>query len=268
MEYSRIEDPSDPSGNKFVSNQRVVKFYVWVGNPKNRGIQRVTSADLDGFGARPVPQLCAVCHGGHYEGPRRKDGTPDWSPTHGNLHSNLIAFDFRSLTTPKIVLPPATTPVDFKATQQATFKRLNKDMVLASLPGRPIRSLIERMYPGSEVNQNENVQVPGWKKKTGSPSDRDVYRDVVAPSCRTCHYSQDSSDDPTPTKTVLDWDQSSELGQRAAETAIFVCTAQLMPHALITHRRFWLSDAPKQKRILRAFLLDHKVAPANVKTCR
>ena len=27
MEYSRIEDPSNP--NKFVSNQRVVKFYVW-----------------------------------------------------------------------------------------------------------------------------------------------------------------------------------------------------------------------------------------------
>ena len=127
---------------------------------------------------------------------------------------------------------------------------------------------IERMYPGTEVTQNENVQVPGWKKTSGSPSPRDFYRDVVAPSCRTCHYSQDSTQGRSPSPTPTDWDQVSELATFAGSAAAFVCQLQQMPHALITHRRFWLSDHPKQKRLVRLFALAHGVPRAAVKNCR
>jgi cytochrome c5 len=222
----------------------------------------VTSADLDGLGARPVPQLCQVCHGGHFIGASKGDGTPKWTATNANLHSNFIAFDLRGLTT------PVFGGTDFKAAQQAEFKRLNKDMVLSTRPGRSIRSLIERMYPGTEVTQNESVQVPGWKQTSGTPSPRDFYRDVVAPSCRTCHYSQDSSQGGSPSSTQTDWDQVSELAKFADSAAAFVCQLQQMPHALITHRRFWLSDHPKQKRLVRLFALAHGVPKAAVKNCR
>ena len=262
MEFSRIEDKHDPTGKTFVSGKRVVKFFVWGGSPTAVGNQLITAADLDGLGARPVPQLCQVCHGGHFLGATHPDGTPKWTAANADLHSNFIAFDLRGLTT------PVFGGVDYKATQQKTFKRLNKDIVLSTQPGRAIRSLIERMYPGTEVTQNESVQVPGWHKTSGSPSPRDFYRDVIAPSCRTCHYSQDTSTGKSPTKTFNDWDQVSELAGVAGVTAQYVCQLQQMPHALITHRRFWLSDNPKEKRLVRLFAIAHGVAKPTVKNCR
>ena len=167
MEYSRIEDPNDP--NKFVSNQRVVKFYVWAGAPTARGKRRVAAADLDGFGLRPVPQLCAVCHGGVYAGPTEQDGTAMWSATSANLHSNFIAFDLRGLTTPKVTESDGTV-TDHKAKQQQTFKRLNKDMVLASLPGQgdPVADRAdvpghgdhaEREHPGPRLEEDVRLAV-------------------------------------------------------------------------------------------------------------
>ena len=54
MEYSRVNQPSDPV--EFPDNKRAVKFYAYNTNTGNQ----VFAADLDGNGARPLPQLCAV----------------------------------------------------------------------------------------------------------------------------------------------------------------------------------------------------------------
>ena len=57
MEYTPIEN--DPVGD------RVVKFFVYKKNFPNAGdYGRSISANLDGRGERPVPQLCMICHGG------------------------------------------------------------------------------------------------------------------------------------------------------------------------------------------------------------
>jgi hypothetical protein len=61
MEYSRVENPPNVSP-EFPDNQRAVKFFVYVTQQPDG--PPVRKADLDGHGARPVPQLCMVCHGG------------------------------------------------------------------------------------------------------------------------------------------------------------------------------------------------------------
>ena len=261
MEYSRIENPSDPTGKTFVSNTRVVKFYVWGGPPAATGDQLAPSANLDGFGARPVPQLCQECHGGHFTGVS-KAGVPRWKATTANLHSNFIAFDLRGLTLPTYL------GVDYKATQQAAFKALNTDIVLSAQPGRAVRAMIASMYPAGSSTQNENSETVGWRSTAGSPSPYAFYRDVIAASCRTCHYSQDTSVRGSPTRTFNDWDQASELAKIAGTTAAFVCQQQVMPHALITHRRFWLVQPPDQPRLLHDFLRAHGASATAVKTCR
>ena len=63
MEYSRIESPPG-NPTEFDDTDRVVKFYVYNAD----GTALLKAANLDGLGARPIPQLCMVCHGGEYPG--------------------------------------------------------------------------------------------------------------------------------------------------------------------------------------------------------
>src|SRR5262249_2272112 len=53
MEYSRVELAVE---NDYPDNNRAVKFYVYKTTTPDDPPLR--NADLDGFGARPVPQLC------------------------------------------------------------------------------------------------------------------------------------------------------------------------------------------------------------------
>jgi hypothetical protein len=256
MEYSRIEDSNDPTGKTFVNNTRVVKFYVFkpnfIGGPL---VRRDVTANLDGFTERPVPQVCMVCHGGRYQaGP--SPSAPTWSGASSvNLGSQFLPFDLTSFDLPTIDDDnnPATPPKNFKASQQSEFKRLNVQMVLATGPVPPIRRVVEKMY-GARVGetsfprttQNEQFVVadpaPGW---SASSSDRSMYRTVVAPTCRTCHIAQGSS---------IAWDQASIFKAYDPLIASYVCSLHVMPHALMTHRRFWLSVSPNRPARLYTFL--------------
>ena len=256
MEFSRIEDASDPSGNTFVDNTRVVKFYVWKGPPGSDVL--APSANLDGLGERPVPQLCQACHGGHFSGTSHDDGTPAWTPTTANLGSNFIAFDLRSLTT------PTYNGTNYKSTQQVVFRQLNQDHV-AKATSKAVLDVLAEMYAGGGT-QDENSEVGGWSSTSGTPSPHDFYRDVVAPSCRGCHMSQDTTPagGPSPTPTFNDWDQKSELQTFATS---LVCQQQVMPHALITHRRFWLSAGPHQPGLFHDYMLTQGASTSDVANC-
>lgn len=256
MEYSRIEDPSDPSGNTFVNNTRIVKFYVY--KPYTFGgpiIRRDVTANLDGFTERPVPQVCMVCHGGRYQsGP--SPSVPTWSgPASVNLGSQFLPFDLTSFELPTVDHDnsPGTPPKNFKADQQTRFKRLNIRMVLATNPVPSIRRVVEKMYGASvggttfpRASQDESFVIdsppPGW---TASRRDEEMYRTVVGPTCRTCHIAQGAS---------ISWDQASTFKGYGTMVASYVCELHVMPHALMTHRRFWLSVSPQKPVRLYAYL--------------
>lgn len=254
MEFTRIEDKNDATGTTFVNNTRVVKFYVWVGAG---GTPRVQDANLDGYGLRPVPQLCMSCHGDRYSAAvtTGTDGTPQWaSVAEVNLGSNFIPFDLRGFT---------MTPAEETA-QQGVFKTLNEEMVLGAQPSQAIRDVISDMYPGGAATQNVNSAVSGWSGSSGSPSQKTMYKDVIAASCRTCHNSQGT----IATASSLHWDTAAQVAARKSGIALFVCTTNVMPHALITHRRFWLTPSPYQPVTLADYLTAIGSSATSVAGCR
>lgn len=253
MEYSRIENQLGPG---YVSNARVVKFYVFkAAQPSpilgHSGFGRATSANLDGFGERPVPQLCMTCHGGRYPVGGGGTGVPTWDPNNpstANLGSSFIPFDLTGLHT------PVYSGTDYKVTQQDEFKRLNTEMVWETGNLNAIREVIEKMYGGAGFPLNDQVEgfaVAGWDvlnplgTAVTEPTPRDTYAQVVGPSCRSCHITQAPSG--------IAWDDRSQWVGNSF-IASLVCNSHKMPHAIATHNRFWLSTAPHQPIVMHDFL--------------
>ena len=232
MEFSRVE--SDP-GNvvEFDDPQRVVKFYVYSGD----GSQLLRSADLDSgqnLSARPIPQLCMVCHGGKFPPPGGPTtGVPTFNSRDAvKLGSRFLPFDLHYYE----FAPP---PND-KASQQAAFKQLNEDIVNATQPGPAISEVVAGMYPGA--TQEENFVVVGWN---GDPVYQIMYRDVVARTCRTCHVANSFPD--------LTFQTAPQAIVRLGNIEQRVCAQGVMPHAKRTHDIFWTSSAPHMPSILQIF---------------
>lgn len=221
MEYSRIESaPGDPV--EFDDPERVVKFYVYNAD----GSALLRAANLDGLGARPIPQLCMVCHNGVYPGGATVGVPPFASRDDVKLGSRFIAFDISGFTFP--------TVAGFdKATQQSVFKDLNEQIVAATEPAASsINEVITAMYnPGPD--QNESFVVSGWNAQ---PNEAAMYREVVAPACRTCHAAN--------VFTGLQFTQASQIVSLLGQAEVRVCVDQVMPHALRTHSIFWTSTGP------------------------
>lgn len=228
MEYSRIESPPG-TPTEFDDAERVVKFYVY-NNAGNLAYQ----ANLDGFGERPVPQLCMVCHGGEYPG-GSVFGTaaPFASREDTKLGSKFIPFDLTYYAF-------GSAPYD-RATQEAKFKLFNQNLVLNSPPDATIAEVIAAMYAGGPV-QDTNAIVAGW---TAQPLQQQMYRDVFVKACRTCHASQSF---PT-----LRFRQATDFINALGSAEGRVCTEHIMPHSRVTHDLFWLSRSPSMPSVLQIF---------------
>lgn len=229
MEYAPIE--GDPAPDK------VVKFYVYKKALANYG--RSISANLDGRGERPVPQLCMICHGGLISS--QAGGVPAFNTAaQVKLSSRFLPFDHRFFTFP-------TNPAGLtKADQEPNFKNLNEKIVSAAPPptaGDPIQELIGGLYNnGASATQIPNFTVPGWPASQDS-----FYQGVIANDCRTCHTAQ-----PYPQLQFNTSDKFLNLAgvisppPLGANNHLMLGTAQLrvcgdyvMPHALRTHDIFW-----------------------------
>lgn len=248
MEYSRIEDTGacdNPATEdvSFSDPERVVKFYVFNAD----GSTLLNNADLDGFGARPIPQLCMVCHGGAYPGGFVVGAEPPFSSRDEvKLGSQFLPFDIHFYTF-------TTAPFD-KAGQQDEFETLNKDVVAfvpSSLPGdTAITDLINGLHPVPGADQDENFVVTGWNAQ---PLEQQMYRDVVARTCRTCHIASPFID--------LKFSDSGQAKSRLGAIETRVCAQHVMPHAKRTHDIFWTSVGPHMPGVLQIYGDTFDVAP-------
>lgn len=237
MEYSPIEN--DLAGDK------VVKFYVYkLGLP---AYGRSISANLDGRGERPVPQLCMICHGGLI--PSQAGGIPAFNTaTQAKLGARFLPFDHRFFTFPTV--PPGLD----KAAQELDFKNLNEQIVSVAPPAAasdPIEEVVTGLNNGGlSANQVPNFTVAGWLTgaSAAAPNQANFYQGVMAPACRTCHIAQ-----PYPQLQFNTSDKFVNLNGLGANNRLMLGTAQLracgdyvMPHALRTHDIFWSSywDVP------------------------
>jgi hypothetical protein len=238
MEYSPIEN--DPVADK------VVKFYVYKKNFPNPGDYGLSiSANLDGRGERPVPQLCMICHGGLI--PNQSGGVPVFgAPAQVKLDARFLPFDHRFFTFP-------TSPALSKANQEAKFKTLNEQIVNATSPiaaNDPIREVVNGLYNnGVSGSQILNFTVPSWVNGTsaGAANQADFYQKIIANDCRTCHIAQKFAQLQFNTSDkFINLAQFNPGTVGGATNRLMLGTAQsrvcgdfTMPHALRTHDIFW-----------------------------
>jgi hypothetical protein len=244
MEYSDL--PNAP-GNK------VVKFYVYkaalttptavTGTNPTGAYARSISANLDGRGERPVPQLCMICHGGQV--PQQSGGVPAFgSNAQVSLGSRFLPFDLRFFTPPSGANPNITA-------QEPAFKSLNEQIVNAAPPAGssdPVNEVVAGLYNnGLSSTQIRDFSVPGWQ--TGASSNvagqSNFYQRVVADACRTCHIAQPFAQ--------LQFNTAQKFlhllnppAPVSANNFLLLGTAQnrvcgdyVMPHAFRTHEIFW-----------------------------
>lgn len=240
MEYSPIEH--DTVGN------RVVKFFVYKKNLVVNGLSysRSISANLDGRGERPVPQLCMICHGGTI--PQQPSGVPVFiAAADVKLDSRFLPFDHRFFT-----FPTSSASLS-KANQETAIKNLNEQIVNAAPPAGtsdPIHEVVSGMYNnGVSQTQIANFTVPGWVagQSANAPNQASFYQQIIANDCRTCHIAQpyaqlqfNTSDKFLNLSTFPAGTIGGAANRLMLGTAqMRVCGDYVMPHALRTHDIFW-----------------------------
>ena len=213
MEYSPVEGLMTPP---FLKTQPIVKFFVYVGGVTNS--PRTGQANLDEWGAKPVPNLCQVCHG---NGPGYTGGT------NVNLGSSFIPFDLALLRYPNSSVTPP--PSDL-----AAYHTMNTIIANSTNPTAPIKNLVAGWYTPllNPPAQNNNYLPAGWKASGSVPASAGaLYQNVIVPGCRTCHYSFSSG---------ISWDTYQTALSNRSFIRSYVCgKGPYMPHAAVTYIHFW-----------------------------
>ena len=225
---------------------KVVKFFVFnSGQPTGR---LINSADLDGFGQKFVPNLCTTCHGGEVYFPVNAAAPtalevslrPSAAATVG---SSLREFDTDSFKYPGGL---GTLP----AASRQSFFDLNQ-LVKDSNPQPAITAVINGWYNGLQPTDppNSAFTPSGWID-AAQPQKQQLYQQVVARTCRTCHlaFSQTSP------VSGINWTAYPQFQLHRTTIQNYVCGAnKYMPHALMTYRNFWLLSGPHRPTVLGSF---------------
>lgn len=207
-----------------------VQFYVYGG--ASPGSQRLKYADLDGFGPKPVPQLCTVCHGGHYNSGAgkalgshfREFDVPSFKFSHGR---SWTYGDGSSATT----TGPHLTNAEFTA-----FARLNQ-IVRDGPSNQGQKDLINTWYPSGFAGSPQPVLPALGTPALAHWTDAGFYNNAYGKSCRTCHIARDDKDFNSQSTST----SSTPYGYDG--TAYLVCGAgRVMPNAIVTFKNFWLRD--------------------------
>ncbi|MEP6570236.1 MAG: hypothetical protein ABJC10_10715 [Acidobacteriota bacterium] len=201
------------------SADRRVRFYVYGGgDPTTAG--KLKFADLDGLGPKSVPNLCIVCHGGTYD-----------SGSNNVLQARFREFDLQSFkySGGRSWDYSGAANNSLTAGELTAFATLNQ-RVRDIQPGTSaIKELIDAWYPGGFGPGTKPVEFggpPGWSTATN------VYKNVFAKSCRTCHVARDSGN----ANAFLLFRSSSNY----QGTDYVVCSSpKVMPNAYITYKNFW-----------------------------
>jgi hypothetical protein len=171
MEFAR---PVDQNGQELTS-PRFTKFYVF-----NAQGARINKIDLDGRGEKFVPRLCNSCHGGK---PKPADTVHNQYFDRGDTGARFIAWDLDTFRF------HSSLP---RAAQEDEFKRLNQ-AVLLTIPPSATRIVIDGWYGGAGMPSatfDGSFVPPGWRENGAEVEN--LYREVVAPSCRSCHNQRGS----------------------------------------------------------------------------
>jgi hypothetical protein len=183
----------------------------------------VTKAQLDTHGDNTsIPQNCLNCHGGRssYD-----------AVAHSVSGARFLPFDPAGFDFAR------RDDLTFPA-QEAKFRALDKIMRKAS-PTAAMGELIDGLFPPTGGPYNAVFVPPSWNE---SPRDARVYREVIAPYCRSCHSTFQRSGKATDPVTFASADALREYAELVAAR---VCTTgpKGMPAAESAAHSFYDSSA-------------------------
>jgi len=220
-----------------------VQFFAYQGSQSSS--QTVGHVDLDGFGPKPVPYVCTVCHGGAY------DSINHW----------VWTGRFREFDLPALRYPNGKS-WDFPATAQNLpppeidkFAQLNRRVhdALGTLPApTPTRDLIASWYPNGFGGGAGNEVAPIFPPKPGTWGQlpASAHDEVFAKSCRGCHFARDyglgkTFQNYSYTSVFDDWAYFRQQPSRDAVCGVVTTPSpqrrRTMPNAIATYRNFWAS---------------------------
>lgn len=162
---------------------------------------------LDSQGPKSVPNACLSCHGGRYD------------PT-------------RQIVVGASLMPLIPAHLHFSSPQaranaEEQIRRINL-IILESNPSPTVSAQIRALYNGTPetpgTRANDAAVPPGWASQPG------LYRQVIAPYCGTCHFSQTG---------LLHFGTFANLQFNKQRVQKAVCTDFSMPHSEQGFRRFW-----------------------------
>ncbi len=166
------------------SGSNAVSFYAYGGGVAGAG--RISFADLDGLGPKPIPHLCMVCHGSDSSvldsnnlviGAKfREFDLPSFR------YSNNRSWDYGQA--PDVSGVTTLSPAEF-----AAFRTLN-DEVAAINPGNKIQELINAWYPGASDVPVVPANPSGWTAGAPTAFETQIYHEVYGKTCRTCHIAR------------------------------------------------------------------------------
>lgn len=241
------------------------KFYIYdrahqVVNPATGQLDdpRVTAADLDGGGAKYLPGLCIVCHGGR--NPANVAAGQPYPNPGGNVSAHFLPFDLDALQY-------SSNPQFTRDALQDSFRHMNQGVLdievrnpsYNNFPLYTLIELIEGWYNqpfnanGATLTGTQNTAfvASGWAAEppSGQTVPAEVYSGVIARSCRNCHSTRPSpydfgSNNTSPTIMApyvfgnADWTQLHI-------TTPPIGTPAIMPHIHRTQQRLWLNTSAK-----------------------
>ncbi len=188
------------------SNLNNVTFIVYGQNG-----QWLPKVQLDGTTAKEVPGICMNCHGGEFVGTQVKG-------------AQFLPFDVFTFSY-------SNAPGYSLAHQQDAFRALNR-LVIKTQPNDELVEVINNLYP--DGIENDTSLARNGPPPAGWADHETLYDKVIRPYCRTCHVAL--------SKSALRWGSYSDLLNNA-NVRTFVCDARLMPHAQLTAKNFFESNA-------------------------
>ncbi len=268
LEYGPVDTngdgvPDDVDGDGDTNGDRddyFVRFYTF--NPEPPYTRRV-AVDMDSLGDKGMPVPCITCHGGRAD-PLLPDGRfPHSGDTRGHLQS--IDVDTLGFST-----QAGATQAEVEVGLKAFNCEVQKSYEPSATP-RPgtwnstlAREMIAAWYGGDPCGVatvfNDSYVPTGWVHDpgTGYPpaGSENLYREVVADNCRTCHLlrgTQDNND--------IDFTSFAKFVGHAAQIEPLVYDSGRMPLAFVPYRN--LFDTPGAIERIASFLPTFSRVAAN-----
>jgi len=215
--------------------------------------------DLDLLGNKQHPGNCFICHGGN---PRNLTSTGAY-PKQGRVDGfRFLPLDIRNLLFTSDSGPESTSRLSqepqIKLYNQAVLKTVSSHLQTDEQGATRVahlREVILGWYAGLPGDQTMSGPVQqdfipvGWQESLGAPpGSEQLYKTVVGPSCRSCHFNRELSLD---FGTVSNFDAYKKDILELALAPL--CQAnnpppgkRPMPLAHLTYQRFWEANANTQ----------------------